>query len=529
MNETRIRDYLSTSAATLELPGGDLDAVVRRATRRRRNRTGGAIIASVLLLVTGVVVLDAPDDQSVEFASPASLVPSPLEWTVVEPATGLAGSRSPVVGDDGAVYSLSTAPGAHISQSQEQRLRLYRSGEGAEWTEVDLPSELWAGSLATAGTRLYAVGTAPGPRGGSRLALAVTDDGGATWSTERPTLGLEELAEAHPGEITVGSPVIADGPAGIVGAVRVRTQPDIEELLDSKVDLDGRWTMVDTRGVVVIDDEHPSLEDDDDPWTTDFPGLVARFAWSELDYPEALADLVSGRVHSFAVSDDGSVESWQPMPGGSTAHDFAVLAADDGYRLLYTGWPDDTYGGDPTEPDSQMASTHALRSDDGRTWREDPAWSPTAGTGLLGSGLLAGRPSVVLGSGVTGEVMIWTATLDGWEGLNIDEVTRAATSAPEVWFGGASYGPLGVVATALADEGNGERSSYVIHSADGRTASVVAVGDHLDGGAVTGSSITVSADAVVVGLLGPDETGSSGSEGRRSNEPRKLLVGTPTS
>lgn len=511
MNDTRIHEYLTTGASALDLPGGDLNAIVSRARRRRRNRGVGMVVAVALTVGTGAAVLSGPEEQALQYMSPSSLTPSPFDWTLVEPVSGMVSKRSTAL-TDGSIYSLSTAPGA-VSTGDEP-LHLYRSVDGAEWDEVALPDDLWAGSLTSVGSSLYAVGTAPGPRGGAQMAIAVTDDGGTSWRTEvLTTPDLDVLVADHPGQVTARSMVVVDGPAGLVGAVRVHSNPDVGQLLPPDVDLEGRWTSIDTRGVIVFDQDTDGPGGDVDPWTTDVDGLVARYSWDELGYPTALADLVRGRLHTFSLTEDGQIEDWQQPAPGSTAYELTLLAADDGYRLLHTGLPDG----------AGEAATMALYSADGRRWEADPQWSPVTAS-LLASGHLDGRPSVTLSGAVEeGGPIVWTVAADGtWNPFDLAEVLHdTAAAGVDLFFPAAEYGPLGLAAVAEGHADGRQEGSYVIHTPDGRSVSVVDLSDHLaDGDPARATSVSVTADAVLVGLTDPRARHEEGPSLR-------LLVGTP--
>ncbi len=190
MTDDRIHQYLADRADAIELRPTDPSAIVKRAHSRRQRRRAGAIALCALAIGASAVVVTQRDDPESETSTASSgVVESTFDWAVVEPSAGLGYSTSSALTDDGVIYSLSTAPGQMDTGGNPwaEPATLYRSGDGAEWTEVDLPGDLWASALAGAGDRLYAVGTAPAG-GGAVYQVATSDDGGQSWTeTEVPS------------------------------------------------------------------------------------------------------------------------------------------------------------------------------------------------------------------------------------------------------------------------------------------------------------------------------------------------------
>ena len=115
-DDDRLSRYLSERAESITLTPADPAAVMRRGTTRR-NRRRGAVLGAVAVLgvvATSVAVYDDGKDP-VELASQSAVVvPSPFEWSVAHPESGLGYSSSQVELANGAVYGLSTAPGPYV-------------------------------------------------------------------------------------------------------------------------------------------------------------------------------------------------------------------------------------------------------------------------------------------------------------------------------------------------------------------------------------------------------------------------------
>ena len=212
MTHDRISDYLHARAAAIELPPASSATVVRRARRRRARRGAALGVAVIVVVASGVAVTrgDGGDSPEVSVASTA-VVPTALDWSVVQPTTGLGTLVPPIYAstDDGTVYGLSTAPGVPDPAGLPAPRALYRSDDGgADWTPVDLPDDFWAGSVASGGSQLYAVGTSPAG-GGVEYRLATSGDGGATWSSTALPAEVEAMLASHPGSTAASQPSVA--------------------------------------------------------------------------------------------------------------------------------------------------------------------------------------------------------------------------------------------------------------------------------------------------------------------------------
>ncbi|MGH9273087.1 MAG: hypothetical protein ACRDZU_00445 [Acidimicrobiales bacterium] len=514
-DDDRLTRYLADQASALTLSPADPAAVVRRGSRRRNRRRAG--IAGVAALAVGVasfsvITRDEPD-ATVDSGLAAAVVASPLDWTVISPEVGLGYSRATTV-VDGSIYSLSTAPGPYDGEGSFEP-SLYRSDDGAGWSEVSLPTGVRPSSLAAAGGTLYAIGTAPAG-GGRDLVVSASTDGAASWSSVTLPAEVAGLEARHPGEIVISQPSVAATDAThLVATVVVTANPDVEALLPGVADPNAGWEITpdgvtvyelapceDAKcgadvPVTVVDGEEGAVRRAGDPEPME-PKVRGTYTWDELGLDPELRSLIGGRTHAFAA-DDGETFEEVTLPGDVSGWGGQVLATDDGYRLFLGGGRDN-------------ASTHVLRSADGHTWVE-------AGT-IAGSpqsaGLLGGRPAVAV-YGVDGFTGVFVnRSGDSWMPLDLASAVDGANSSEGV--GEVAFGPLGVAAVLWTDGSPG--GTHIVHSLDGTTVSSISVQDHIaEPGAVMG--VSVSADAILIRVDAPNDDNSE------TVPTQQVLVGTP--
>ncbi|HEX6416850.1 MAG TPA: hypothetical protein VFZ77_00075 [Acidimicrobiales bacterium] len=499
MTDDRIARYLVERAGSIELPAGDPARVAHRVARRRHLRRGIASALAATVVAGGSVALaqragDAPDRLAIDWGVVA---PSPLDWSVAEPSSGIAdpAAVSATALTDGGVYSLSTAPAGGSPGAREpgRPATLYRSGDGADWTPVDLPGDFWAEALAGSGGRLYAVGTAPAG-GGTELRVEASADGGATWSSATVPSDLADLQRRYPGEVVTGRPTIAAHGGTVVVALPVFGSPDIEGRLPggSLPAWADSWELTED-GVVVfasaecetVRGERPGEVRCGDSAAADRP--MELYTWSELGVDAELRDLALAGRSDVAVSQDGGeftpVDLGAAAPPGSAS---AVVATDDGFRLLLT-----TFAGE--------GRTAVLASADGAAWRpvaELPGALGTAGT-------VGGRAAAAVTAGPGGVTSIHLEQADGtWRPVD----PRGAVEARErAVVGAVAFGPLGWAATVYERPADGEAEGgppevEVVHSTDGTTLSVVPLDDVVEGPGDATIGVLVTADAVIVRL-----------------------------
>jgi hypothetical protein len=533
MNDDELfRSYLTTRAGAIDLPEGDAAGVHQRAERRHRRRRNGALGVTGLIATIGLTVAltAGSDDSSLQTAAGPGAVASALRWQVVDTTTGLGWTSSSIVAGSSGLYALSTAPGplSEDGLAGDGRQRLYRSGNGSDWSEIDLPAELWASSLTANGDQLYAVGTSPAGGGTRSVVLASSDDGGANWSTVELPTGLAELQARSPREVIVSGLSVTNGPGGVVATMAVQAVPDIGKRLSQVApDLayDGGWNMTAT-GIDVLaapagcsraatgSATNVSGSASDavreacafDP--TDQP-VVGTFTWAELGVDPELVDLIGGRPLVF-VSSDGDTFEPVELPAGTTGTTPEVVASADGY-VLALGRQD---RGAPYQ-----SQTAVLRSADGRAWSDDPG-AATDGY-PADAGLLAGRPAfAVYGEG--GGMSVRVLGEDGsWSLVDLAGVMTQPAAGSEYGVHGVAFGPLGLAAAVnVYSEQEGKTlGSYLLHTLDGNDVSVVPLNDYVDDTeSVVG--IAISADAVVVRVNGPTDSDPE------TPVPQRAIVGT---
>jgi hypothetical protein len=560
VTDDRINRYLADRAAHLELAPPSLETVVGRATRRRRTRRG-AVAAFVALTVgasAALVTQRGTGEPAADVATEPVVVqvaPSALDWSVVEARSGMSqfhvGTAST---DDGAVYTLSTAPGAVDQDALLAPRTLYRSADGRDWSPVALPGDFWPASLASAGGQLYAVGTSP-EGGGVTYQVARSDDGGGTWSTDEIPTPYRDLKDRYAGEVSVAPPVIAVHDGTVVVGTSVAGWPNYDDRVPGGLPQDGLVRAVTDEGIVVghvcdvitamdgswsaptttapapattappgADSADPAVEAARELATTELeasgiapqgtepcepdPDAERTYSWAELGVDDELRDLTLHGRASVYVSRDGG-DFTRVDVGDASTMGGQVIATEDGFVGFASRAPR------PETPPATMDDlpgyvTEVLRSPDGLTWE-------SAGElqgGVSSAGIVDGRPGVAL-SGNDGSLTIRLEQADGsW--LPVDPAE--ATSIEDAFVGPVSFGPLGWAATIGAVEGG---QTQVVHSVDGTTISAVPLDGLVPPDVFGPVDTSVTADAVVVRVSEPDD-------GDPATIPRqRVVVGTP--
>ncbi len=532
--DDRLSRHLAAQASTISLAPAD-PAEVKRRGARRRNRRRVAVVgcaAALALVATSVATLDAGDrDDSLALGSgEVSVDRSTYDWTVVTPTSGLGFSRSQVQLAGGALYGLSSAPGAAVEANQAEPPRLYRSDDGAEWEAVELPDELSASSLAASGDTLYAIGTAPAGGGSRDLVVVASSDRARTWSQLELPSEVRELDARHPGKVAISSLSIAARDAThLVASVVVTTVVDFSVVPESGGAT--RWEYTDdgltvhaveacsvgTSGGAACED--PAVA----PSTTAVgPGgeittdtvrqaggepdsIIGTYSWDELGVAPELRAMVRGRTYLYA-SDDGATFRPVDLPEGTGGWGSQVVATDDGYHLFA-----------PRSGTASQATTMVLRSGDGHTWTRsgELAGSP------LRSGSLAGRPAVALYQ-PDGTTVLRAGLEDGsWATTDLSALLDGETGKVDVYE--VAFGPLGLAAVvAVRDGDDAVPALHLLHSTDGVAFATVAVRDalaDLDGHT---SRLSVTADGIFLSLTGPPDDDDT------TPPTQRVLVGTPT-
>lgn len=531
-NDDRLDRFLTDQANAISLPPADLAGVARRGARRRSRRRG-AVVASVIVLTAlavSVAVVDREGtDANVSNYDLADASPSTYDWTVLDPESGLGYSSSSATLDDGSIYSLSTAPDAPGDEPTESG-HLYRSTDGAEWSEVSLPDELTASSIAGSGSSLYALGTVPASSGGRDLVLAASQDAAATWQQIALPDEVTDLDARHPGEIYISQPSVAALDADhLVAAVTVNAVPHVEELLPTSER--GRSYESTPDGITVYDDDTacpdqqlyaqtcatPSTTsttvvppadapgaDGRNPAAGHEPTVRATYTWEELGLDPELRALLDGRTHVYTTQDGEHFEA-ATLPEGLTGASARAVATSAGYAVFVGEWS------------GEAASTQVLTSPDGVAFTNAPG-SPFSG-GMGDAGVLGGQPAVAVfaADGTPyGTTTVRVGRADGsWTELPLSE--------PGDGIGAVAFGPLGLAAVVWEPvDGSDVTTPHLVHTADGVTLSTVSLEDELGASAANVIGVSVTADAIFVRIGGPVDDDPS------TPPVQKVLVGTPT-
>lgn len=504
MIDERVRDHLHAGAASLDLPSGDVGAVLGRASRRRRfRRAGGSAVLAAVVATSGVVVLgEGRSGESVLADGGAAVTESSYDWHVVETERGLTYATAPVATDDGTSFSISTAPAIAEGAAEDDGTNevVYRSADGRNWEPTTMPEGLLAGSLATDGDVLYAMATAPEGDGGDVLALARTEDAGATWTVTRLPIGLEDLRERHPGslEVEVGSMSIVRGAAGMVGMVTVRLAVDPENVIPGGVGFRESASFTD-RGVEV-----QSWPNGDG-----VPPQTRSLAWDEVDLAAELRDFAGRRtLYTFTIDEVGGATDVVEMPVPDDVRAPALLVDESRYILAVN---QSAFG---------RGGVAVRTSTDGRSW--DTAESPFQEHGgyLMGSGLLDGRPALAVHTELGATVAV--AEGGGWRTTEPLQTMDGDDGAPvQLHFGEFAFGASGMAALVWSADEQQPPQAWVVHSTDGRSLTAVDLTDHVDHLERYHSvDLDVTADAIIVRTWREDPEGGETS-------PVRLVVGTP--
>lgn len=571
MTDDRISRYLHDQAGAIELRPSTPASVVHRARRRRRVRRTTVVAAAVVTLGTSTVVATRGNDDPAEVAAQsAAVTPSTLDWSVVEATSGLAADHfgGSVVAADGAVYSLSTAPGPLGPDAELGPAMLYRSTDGAEWSPVGMPDDFWPTSLAGQGGRLYSVGTAPAG-GAVTYRLASSDDGGATWSTAEVAPDVVALKERYPDEITVGAPTVAVHGGTVVVSGTVSAHLDLEARIPG-FDQGLMWTITDdgvevgapacsvpdgdTDGRVVVT-QPPSAEPAPPPADTSSPTTVT------VPPPEDIAAQLAEPVPPLA---DGSSPTTVTLPpsgsdadptssvvcepagdGDTRTYTWADLDVGDELRDLFTTGRSYVYvshdGGEfaPADTGGPTAGrAHVVAGDDGFTLfvgrfaddgittdvmrsADGALWEPAGEIPgeVVEAGTVAGRPAAAVAAGDDHVTTVRLAQTDGsW--LTVDP--RTALDDPGSGnVSRVAFGPLGWAVTLWGVDGH---ESQAVHSVDGTSMSVVPLDDlaGLTSEVPLALEPLVTADAVLVRA-----TDIGADDDRATVPPQWVVVGTP--
>jgi hypothetical protein len=582
--DERLERYLHDRSTTIDLSHAGVDAITRGARRHRRRRTaacGGVAVALLLGGVAAAGLADTDDDGREQVSGvAAAVVDSPLEWSVVPVTSGL-GWGSGTVSDGGAVYSLSTAPGAEDATSFDDPRHLYRSTDGAEWEDVGLPDGLYASSVSAADGSVYAVGTAAAGGDVVGVELAVSGDGGEGWDSGAVPLDLAALAEGFPGrvrpvdaEVAVGggTTVVAVSVAGVVDPAQVLPVEDHPPSWYHRQDGLARiQTGSCATGTDPADPSASTTAPPLAPETTttgvpttvphDTPGGTATTTapvtttapagtepppatapigpsgapagaepcdpedevrtWDELGLTAEQAAVAEGQTHVFAGEAGGPLEPVAVFPGAAFADPSTarLLAADDGWYLVSEAGA--------AAPDDPAVGRDVVveHSADGRSWSPITV---AAAQGVLSTGVVDGRPVVVaIGSGRSTDAGVEQAVhahrIDAGGTVTSVDVNRLMDIPSRAGIYAAGVGPLGVAVVVGAGASGEDDRPVVLTSLDGVEWSRSELPEAEAGTRQTVNGVTITPDAITVRLNLRDAADPHALEPAG----QRLFVGTP--
>jgi hypothetical protein len=331
---------------------------------------------------TGAPTVTGPDAIGVQ-SGPAAFV-----WRTVEPDS-VAAVGTPFF-TDAYTYVPPALPGVMVSTSpgvNNPDKMLWRSDDGVTWTQVGaLPTDSTAAASATAGDRVYVVGTQPGVADPVQRAVrvSISDDLGTTWRGVNLPLQNADLAAraaGHPIVTSVGG-VAAVSDLAVV-TVRQRVDVNPTELL-TDLGYDPMTTTITPTGLQRVEcGDSPAgtvLPEATAPVPSGpggcTPGAVGEIVpWADLGpIGDTLQAAITAESRTF-VSTDGATFTELPMPADGLV-DVVVYPLDDGIVLA------------GKQQDGQVTS-RLWHTTDGATWSELPA-PPTGGfVGRLGDGLVS--------------------------------------------------------------------------------------------------------------------------------------------
>lgn len=545
--DDRFDAYFADRADEIAVPSLGTTGIVARARRRKQLRTGVKVAAVLGVTAIGAGVLARSADRGDQQVSSANAA-APLDWTVVTPNAGLGASVSSAATADGAVYELSTEPGAPKAEKPGPR-HLFRSTDQAEWEDVALPPGLSALDVAAGGARLYAVGTTPAGGGSERVELA-SGTGDGRWETADLPLDIPALDAAFPGKVRAETTQVATGSdETTLVAVGVSGILEVDHLDGLPQDLAEAWaagTLLETAdGIDILEDPCSSSS----TTTTTVPGagatptspptttavgtrgptgdgcdlppdpqrVVRSYPWGELGVDPSVGALAVGRTYLYASEADGPFEEVAQIPS-TLPWGMEITGTADGFWLSY-----------PTnvESDELVDSTTVRWSADGRTW--DPDATTEVEGDVLAAGAVGGRPALVTAGASTRAPAL---TILGPAGVvqTIDVRDALGDSGREAMGVDAAFGPMGIAIVLYpppSEDAEGLTGGVVAYSTDGTAWTSQELPSPPDGQAMAlgQDMVAVSADAVTVRLNSYDADAEP-REGSMPEPEQRVLVGT---
>jgi hypothetical protein len=555
--EDDFRSTLHSHAGDLDLRGRGATEVMHLARRRQhRVRRAGAVAAVSVLGVGAVGVLsvrDRADDATIASETESGLTPlGPLDLSWQATDDGLSGlTGGPIFTEDasGVIYALSTAPGSqYAADGTPPEPMLYRLAEDGSWQPAGGGGAApRLTDLASDGTLLYSLSTAPGTGGaGFDTHLSSSDDGGQTW-TDASVLAVQPPSAAV--DWTAHSTMQIDSsPFGAaIAVISTGFSPPWSLATDAAtaegISMDGVGLETTDAGVDVVrhDVEAPAPEArEKDPWGAEAvtPGSTAppttgpapvagpdgglpeapeptrpastvlrSYTWAELGVtgPEALRATATVLVRE--------ADAWVQVDGSG-------LAGMSIERVDVIG-PDYVVRGTVYDGTDRMAppTVRTMASSDGRSWRVVAAdiargW----GSRIVGVGTAWVDAGIDDGSGVP-PMQVSVDRGATWQTFDLGSVDGRLAGGQVVGIDG---GPLGLAAVVQGDAGE---TGYLITTRDLVEWTVTPMAE-LSGQFATsagvGPSVVVGADRIVVTATVPQH---EYVEGRIA--PSVTLIGTP--
>ena len=325
---------LRNDAQALAIVGPGPGAIRHLAVARRRSSrlafsglsaAAAALVAIGAFLVwpdgTGGADRGESGDAIVALAGTLGDEPVKFSWDVGE--SDLATAIGFAMGDDGVMYTLSTAPADEsFGPAAWQPNSLYRSKDGGSWEYVPTEPDNWITDLGVANGVLYGLGTAPGGTENG-LRIGQSKDGGDSWD-------IQELpSTATPPDIVTGSHYtrvdvqLATSGELILAALTTTYEVELFNLIGG-THTGSSYPELTENGVVMIDSFRvescseaiystegdfvsfsPTSPPDGIPECEDI--IVETIPWSDLGI-SGLDDLV---VHEFFISSDG--KDWEAV------------------------------------------------------------------------------------------------------------------------------------------------------------------------------------------------------------------------
>lgn len=445
------------------------------------------------------------------------------------------------------MYALSTAPGTIDANKATPSRVVWRSDDGVEWSPAStLGNDLYLSDLASAGARLFAVGTAPattpstaGRRGMAPLVLGWSDDGAKTWGRADVELDVAAIAAKSTSSNVMASDV-ATGPGGTLAVVALSAVLDVAAVLPSAVRAPHGWAFT-ANGVDVLGairdrpcpdgtevgkgepEPTPPQEVygvacvDGDEFVRTVPpqeayGVTASFTWAELGVDGDLLRAVRRQPIGFYAPAGTTTFRRVELPAVEPVNGLLVQSTDDGFDLAMT----------TTTPDGLRSEVSLLQTSDGSAWTS-AGRAPGGVQWAQALGRLDGRIAII-GSSEQGSMLVRADGNGGWTTARlsgaVDPDALGDTNAHAI---AAAIGPLGAV-VAVVLVGEHERPSELTHrllvTRDGTTWSDTSL-DELTGRKIRSvTRVLIAGDRAIV-------TASVAPEGATDRHEQVVLLGTP--